>query len=695
MNMADTERSEVFLACMPFGPVFRPSLGLSLLKASLERHGIQTRVRYFSIGFAERIGQHFYSGIAVEGRPPQSHMAGEWMFAGALDPAHPSGEPYIDRVLRGRVDTDCIFNAAAASDSMIRRLVTARGRVDAFLSDCLDEVVEARPRIVGFTSTFQQHVASLALARRIKARLPGTFIVFGGANCEGVMGAETLRQFPFVDAVVSGEGDVVFPELARRVLSGAALDDLVGVRTAGSIPREFAADVFPNAPVLQTLDDLPYPDFSDYMAQFASSRYGKKWQPVLLFETSRGCWWGAKHHCTFCGLNGATMAFRSKSPGRALDELFAIADRYPECRVEVVDNILDMQYFKTFLPALARRRPPIELFYETKANLKKDQVRLLAAAGVNRIQPGIESLSDPVLKLMDKGVSGLQNIQLLKWCKELGVQPMWNVIWGFPGEPEVEYARMASLVSRLTHLPAPRGFGSIRLDRFSPNFTNAERLGFANVRPFEPYRHVFAAPDAVLANLAYFFEFDYPDGRDPETYARPLARALGRWQRQHRDSDLCYLDVDGLLIVWDFRPGARRALIILRGLDRELHGACDEITDFSSLAALASDQHAAGEADVRQRLDRLVADGLVLEDHGRYLALAVKVGPYQPPRHVAARMFREIRACSRASNPTEIRVDGPVPRTKLDRASFSVSADGTVIVRSLGSGPAWGRPRSH
>ena len=48
--------------------------------------------------------------------------------------------------------------------------------------------------------------------------------------------------------------------------------------------------------------------------------------PTLLFETSRGCWWGAKSHCTFCGLNGETMAFRSKSPRRALDELEQLGD---------------------------------------------------------------------------------------------------------------------------------------------------------------------------------------------------------------------------------------------------------------------------------------------------------------------------------------------------------------------------------
>ena len=77
----------------------------------------------------------------------------------------------------------------------------------------------------------------------------------------------------------------------------------------------------------------------------------------------------------------------------------------------------------------------MELFYEVKANLKKAQVRLLRDAGVRVIQPGIESFSSNVLARMRKGVKGLQNIQLLKWCKEFGITPHWNLLWGFPQTP--------------------------------------------------------------------------------------------------------------------------------------------------------------------------------------------------------------------------------------------------------------------
>ena len=113
------------------------------------------------------------------------------------------------------------------------------------------------------------------------------------------------------------------------------------------------------------------------------------------------------------------------------------------------------------MPELASRSLGVSLFYEVRPNLGKEQLRRLRDAGVRHIQPGIESFSDPVLRLVRKGTSALQNIQLLKWCKELGIEPIWNLLWGFPGEPPEEYARgwRSSFLSSLTS-PRPVAAGS-------------------------------------------------------------------------------------------------------------------------------------------------------------------------------------------------------------------------------------------
>ncbi len=97
-----------------------------------------------------------------------------------------------------------------------------------------------------------------------------------------------------------------------------------------------------------------------------------------------------------------------------LADLSELSARYGVKRVQFVDNILDMSFFKTLSPRLAASGEEYSLFYETKANLKRDQVELLAKAGVRWIQPGIESLDDNALALIAKGNSTTINLQLLK-----------------------------------------------------------------------------------------------------------------------------------------------------------------------------------------------------------------------------------------------------------------------------------------
>lgn len=673
--------SDVVLVSMPFGPVFSPSLGLSLLKAGLTARQICATIRYFTIPFAEQIGEAFYSGIAEGKRPPLQMLAGEWIFARMACPNSPADDAaYVEDILgRGSEWARRTFSRAVTA-ACVRRLLDARDQVNAFLDRCLDQILADRPRIVGFTSVFQQHLASLALARRLKAVQPEIAVVFGGANCEGVMGAETVRQFPFVDAAVSGEGDVVFPELVRRLLAAESLDGLGGVRTPKGIGAELADGTFANAPMVSNLDDLPHPDFEDYFDQFAKSRFDRAWYPHLSFETSRGCWWGERRHCTFCGLNGGSMTFRSKSARRAVDELVSLTTRYPNSDVQVVDNILDPRYFKGALPELAARRLDVTLFYETKSNLKKDQVRLLAASGIRRIQPGIESFSDPVLELMRKGVSALQNIQLLKWCKELGVDPRWNFLWGFPGEPPEEYARMAQLVPHLVHLAPPGGISAIRLDRFSPNFFGAEHLGFTDITPLPSYRAVYSLSDAAVANLAYYFTFRYRQPQDAVRYVRPLVQALRSWKKMAAGSELFAVDTGADLLICDFRLGRpeglpygrndvvrREPLTVLRGLDRTLYRLCDAASDLSQLAR-ALEQQGAGPIppeEIARQLDPYVSQGLMIRDGSRYLALAVPVGEYQPSRAAMKRFYRLLgsmgsRQPSPIAQPEELVVRQPV-----------------------------------
>jgi ribosomal peptide maturation radical SAM protein 1 len=673
---------------MPFGPEMSPSLGLSLLKAGLAPLDVTARVLYFTLPFAELLGVRLYTKIATDGTRSIRELAGEWVFREELLGPDPGADARWERdVLLGRACWGERGLARPVPASFVSGLRRARERAGPFLERCLAEVLAHRPRLVGFTSVFQQHVASLALARRIKAASPGTVVVLGGANCEGVMGAETVRSFPFLDAAVSGEGDLLFPELVRRVLGGRGLDDLPGAATRANVAARFATGRFPNAPTVARMDDLPVPDDSDYFEQFEGSRFAKEWTPGIFLETARGCSWGEKSHCTFCGLNGTTMAFRSKSPSRALEELRELVGRHPKSDLQVVDNILDTRYFEGLLPELAKSPPPSPVFWETKSSLKKGQVRLLADAGVTRIQPGVESLSDEVLKLMRKGVTALQNVQLLKWCRELGVTPYWNLLWGFPDEPPEEYARMARLVPLLSHLVPPSGVSGLRLDRFSPGFDDAARLGFLDVAPLPSYGAIYPLPSEAVSNLAYSFSFRARGSGHAGEYAAPLLREVARWRRVSRASALFSVPAGDALVVWDLRPVARRPLTVLRSLARVLHDACDASTGARTLAETGRAACGATREEADVALEALVADRLVLRDGDRHLALAVPLGRFSPEGRALGRFWRVARSLGRKTR------DGIVVPLHNAPVTLQTPRESERRMRSTATGTAHTRER--
>ena len=599
---------DIVFPVMPFADAGRPSMGVSLLAGEVQAEGYSAETIYFNLDLAGEMGLAAYQRVA-SGYPPNM-LVGEWIFADDIFGGEIPGE---DEYL-----ADIFVPAAGRDETMIAAMLEARRHREAYLMKCVAEILSKRPRVVGFTTVFHQTCACLAVARRLKAAPNPPVIVFGGANCEGEMGLQMIRSFPWIDFVCSGESDISFTKLMDRLWGRAPEAIIGGVLERGG----------PDAPVtsmpVHDLDALPYPDFDGYFDRLAASKLAGQFEGHLVFETSRGCWWGAKHHCTFCGLNGDTMAFRSKSPDRAFEEIDHLARRYGVRRLGCVDNILDLKYVKTLFPRLAAAGYNLDLFYEVKANLRFDQLQQMRAGGVTQIQPGIESFSDAVLRLMRKGCTGFQNIQLMRWCRELGIEVAWNILSGFPQEDPAEYAAMADLIPRLTHLDPPCTCGMIRLDRFSPFHARSDEFGFRRVRPARAYFYVFPLGRRELQRLAYFFDYDYADGRHPQEYLEPVQYAAREWiaLRGAEGEAAPRLDAtfsgDRLTIV-DTRPAAVAPQQEFVGLPAQVYAHCDAAASVGSLARGCGVE----EQDIRTILDDFDARRLIARKADSALSLAV------------------------------------------------------------------------
>jgi magnesium-protoporphyrin IX monomethyl ester (oxidative) cyclase len=289
------------------------------------------------------------------------------------------------------------------------------------------------------------------------------------------------------------------------------------------------------------IDEAPDPDYDDYFGTidrvFPS---GSVITPKVSFETARGCWWGERVQCTFCGLNGESLDYTSMSASRAIRLIQSLLDRYASQSNMFfsVDNIMPKSYPTEVLPFL-RPPPGVELFYEVKANLTEAEVRALARAQVRSIQPGIEALSTDVLRLMRKGSNAFTNVRLLKACRRHGVRPSWNLLLGFPGEEESVYQSYLALVPLLFHLHPPMGCYPVRFDRFSPYYEHPEEFGLA-LEPEDFYQLTFPFRGPDLEAFAYYFKDVSPDPayiRHVGTWREPLLRTVNQWRARWDGSD--------------------------------------------------------------------------------------------------------------------------------------------------------------
>lgn len=628
---------DVCLVYLPYGPLERPSLAFSILSPALGRVGIDHRVLYANFEFAEWIGTSAYHNLAWV----REEMVGEWTFAGAAFPDfHPDHDAYLDAV----VAVHQAETPYGDPDTIRCNLRQVRQLAEQYIEQLAARVLAEKPRIVACTSSFNQNCAMLAFTRAIKRLDPSVVTIVGGANCEAEMGHTMACHFPWLDYVVSGEGEEIFPALCRDILENRRPSPPpYGVfgehnRREPAGPRSGGFDRLS----LQDLDQSPVPDFSAYFDELKEYSHSNLISPGLLIETARGCWWGEKQHCTFCGLNGGGMAFRSKSAERSIAEYHELAEKYGMSRFLVVDNILSVDSFRDLLPALASSPVQFELLFEIKANVKYDQMELLRDAGGTWIQPGIEALHDELLALMKKGTKGWINVQLLKWARALGQHVSWNLLCGFPGERDEWFAEVAEWLPLIEHLQPAKDIRRIRFDRFSPYQARPSDYGL-ELRPAWPYHFIYPLAEKDLQGLVYIFEAnDNPkqrtsvfclEGRDDlpslggpgRDALQTLVHAWNKTFMGPLPALLCMTEESDRTSIYDTRHVSPQRTVILTGITHRVHRRLDSAARLASVvtAVNADGGESVETTAVETAIQELIARKLVLRFGDRYLALAV------------------------------------------------------------------------
>jgi radical SAM superfamily enzyme YgiQ (UPF0313 family) len=269
---------------------------------------------------------------------------------------------------------------------------------------------------------------------QIKERYPESTIILGGVGPAAIE-EEILAATPDLDIISKGEGENNLPLLLSALLNNDSLNTVPGI-----FYRKDRA-ISQNAPMprIQDLDTLPRPSYEglDFKKYVGHNIMG-----------SRGC----PFPCTFCSIApiwGLTAYSRSNEDiVTEMKEMhynygvkqFLFQDEYfvssPERMIEFA-GLLDKSEMEITYKAFAR----VDLVNE-------ESMKAMADSGCVEIRFGIESASDKVLEMTQKGFNSTKALKVVSEAKKLFRSVDAFYVWGFPFETMEDFS--ASLMQMIT-----------------------------------------------------------------------------------------------------------------------------------------------------------------------------------------------------------------------------------------------------
>lgn len=626
----------VLLLSLPWTSLVEPSLGLGILKAELQKNNIQCRVKHLNLLLLKYMRATTYVSIA------NMFAVNEFLFTYPFEQELSKKQLSelslrIDEALSNNIfNGDDRYNTRKSIGELFLKI---RNKIiPSYLLDCLSIIEDYKPTMVGFTCMFDQTFPSVALAKLVKEKFPEITIVFGGYALEDSPGKQIIESFDFIDCVSYGEGEKVIVDLALGSVGKKDFNEIPDLLYRKRNSKEVFRSNTSKSQI--NLNESPAPNYDDFQLDINQLKQDfnieVKWTTIPI-ETSRGCWWGQKKHCVFCGIDDITMRYRQRDVENTLNILQELKTKYDSPFFRISDYILPYNYYKTLLPILGNYKEEDKYVFtcEIKANITDEQFKMLAKAGFIEVQPGIESFSTRALKKMDKGVTAIQNI----YCLILGllnsVQVNYNILYGFPNDEVEDYFEMLRIIPLLYHLNPPSSRVKVVITRFAPLHTDPKRFNFPSNYKHHPGYNVLFSPNYLekinfnLSNYCYYFDYPYKSSPELENLHRALTFQVDYWRTIHqkRDVTLTYEIISDKIIFEDTRfnevPEVRSYSRNYALVYKECAGSLINID------VLAEKLHFLSFDVVYSIIDELVKDRFIIREGNKVLGLALTSNVYE------------------------------------------------------------------
>jgi radical SAM superfamily enzyme YgiQ (UPF0313 family) len=298
--------------------------------------------------------------------------------------------------------------------------------------------------VVGITAMTPTIGAALNIARYLKQANRNLTIVMGGPHAT-LLPEETLNSSHDIDIIVRGEADETIIELLRALEDKRPLNDIAGIsfrladKVVHTVDRTSIVD----------MDSLPFPAYHllPWQRYRPHPPHGLA-MPFAALVTSRGC----PYHCAYCSKPVFGSRFRAQSPGRVVEEMAYLKDRFGVKEVVFYDDsfTLDKKRVHAIAEKIIDTGLKLAWTCETRVNLvDRELLRHMKQAGCYAVAYGIESASPEIIKTLQKDITLEQVEEAVRDSREVGLQVIGYFMLGSPGETPETIQRTIDFAKKL------------------------------------------------------------------------------------------------------------------------------------------------------------------------------------------------------------------------------------------------------
>jgi ribosomal peptide maturation radical SAM protein 1 len=606
--------NHICLMSLPWPLFKRPSIQLGSLKSFLNTHLKDTRVdaAHVYLNVAHAIGYDVYQAVS------KRTWLAESVYAALLYP--------------GQILSIERFFCKQASRVQVLKQIDFQTLVQQ-TKRATDEAIHQMDwhdtGLVGFSVCLCQLTSSLYAAREIKKMSPHIITLFGGSTVSNPFCRTYLDVFKEMDVIVTGEGELpllrllTFLEKHDCVEAAHAIDGVVTRGSAHDTPSSFSQ--------LPHLKDLATPDYDDYFHILETFSPDKRFIPTLPVESSRGCWWKGESlekkatGCAFCNLNLQWDGYRKRTPAGVVDDIDTLTERHQTLSIAFMDNVLPAKSSDTLFSGLGRLNKDLQMFSEIRASTPYKTLSRMRSAGMSEVQVGIEALSSSLLKKMNKGTTAIRNLEMMKNCEALGVKNVSNLMLHFPGSDE------ADVRETIQNLVFAMSFRPLKVVNFwlglgSGVWQYSQRFHIRSISNHPHYQVLF--PRDVTQNTHLSIQAYRGDLVYQRKLWKPVEKMIQNWNAFYRDLHgqawagpiLSYRDGGRFLIIRQRRLNADPMQHRLTGTSRKIYLFCGRTRSFRRILRQFPELT---EDRLRPFLRMMTGNGLMFEEQGRYLSLAI------------------------------------------------------------------------